>query len=56
MGVKEKDPILYELMQGEIKRQKESINLIASENYTRKNVLDVLGSELQNKYSEGYPG
>jgi len=38
------------------KRQYESINLIPSENYTSMAVLDALGSVLQNKYSEGYPG
>ncbi|KAA8898441.1 serine hydroxymethyltransferase [Sphaerosporella brunnea] len=37
-------------------RQKECINLIASENFTSQSVLDALGSPMQNKYSEGYPG
>jgi glycine hydroxymethyltransferase len=37
-------------------RQKECINLIASENFTAQSVLDALGSPMQNKYSEGYPG
>ena len=37
-------------------RQKQCINLIASENFTSQSVLDVLGSPMQNKYSEGYPG
>ena len=37
-------------------RQKSCINLIASENFTSQSVLDALGSPMQNKYSEGYPG
>jgi glycine hydroxymethyltransferase len=37
-------------------RQKHFINLIPSENFTSQAVLDALGSVMQNKYSEGYPG
>lgn len=44
-----------ELLQEE-KRQRHFINLIPSENFTSKAVLDTLGSVMQNKYSEGYPG
>ncbi|MFA6297261.1 MAG: serine hydroxymethyltransferase [Candidatus Paceibacterota bacterium] len=44
------------LLKAEKARQKKVINLIASENYVSKDVLEVLGSELTNKYSEGYPG
>lgn len=40
----------------EIKRQRESILLIASENVTSRAVYDALGSPMSNKYSEGYPG
>lgn len=40
----------------EIKRQRESIVLIASENFTSRAVFDALGSPMSNKYSEGYPG
>lgn len=40
----------------EIQRQKESIVLIASENFTSRAVFDALGSPMSNKYSEGYPG
>lgn len=43
-------------MRDEIQRQKESIVLIASENFTSKAVFDALGSPMCNKYSEGYPG
>ena len=38
------------------KRQKETINLIASENYASRAVLEAQGSFLTNKYAEGYPG
>lgn len=40
----------------EKKRQRESLVLIASENFTSKAVFDALGSVMSNKYSEGYPG
>src|SRR6185436_7387657 len=42
--------------QKEIKRQKNTLNLIASENYPSKKVLFYSGSTLMTKYSEGYPG
>src|SRR3989338_10220003 len=42
------------LIKQEAKRQKSVINLIASENYVSQDVLDALGSELTNKYAEGY--
>lgn len=51
-----RDKILENLMREEIKRQQETIDLIASENYVSPEILDVLGSPLTNKYSEGYPG
>ncbi len=51
-----KDTQLKKLIEAEKKRQKNVINLIASENYVSKDVLEVLGSELNNKYAEGYPG
>jgi glycine hydroxymethyltransferase len=50
------DPDVAEIMKKEIKRQKESILLIASENVTSRAVFDALGSPMSNKYSEGYPG
>lgn len=50
------DPELYNLIKGEETRQSQGINLIASENFTSKGVLECLGSCLTNKYSEGYPG
>ena len=51
-----KDKILENLIKKEVKRQKETINLIASENVVSKDVMTALGSALTNKYSEGYPG
>jgi len=51
-----KDTQIKKLIDAEKKRQKKAINLIASENYASKDVLEALGSELNNKYSEGYPG
>lgn len=51
-----KDKELEKLLKGEKERQKKTISLIASENYVSKDVLEALGSELTNKYSEGYPG
>lgn len=50
-----KDKQIEKLIQAEKKRQKSVINLIASENYVSEDVLKALGSELTNKYSEGYP-
>src|SRR3989338_6168708 len=50
------DPQLYKAIQGEVLRQQENLELIASENYTSKAVLEALGSVLTNKYAEGYPG
>jgi glycine hydroxymethyltransferase len=51
-----KDSQIKKLIDAEKKRQKRVINLIASENYVSKDVLEALGSELTNKYAEGYPG
>jgi glycine hydroxymethyltransferase len=49
-----KDTQIKKLIDSEKKRQKSVINLIASENYVSKDVLEALGSELTNKYAEGY--
>lgn len=51
-----KDKQIEKLIKSEAKRQKSVVNLIASENYVSKDVLAALGSELTNKYAEGYPG
>eukprot|EP00613_Pedinella_sp_CCMP2098_P014039 CAMPEP_0171763182 /NCGR_PEP_ID=MMETSP0991-20121206/49129_1 /TAXON_ID=483369 /ORGANISM="non described non described, Strain CCMP2098" /LENGTH=468 /DNA_ID=CAMNT_0012366847 /DNA_START=23 /DNA_END=1429 /DNA_ORIENTATION=+ len=52
----EQDPELYDLIEKEKSRQWHSLELIASENFTSKAVMQCLGSALTNKYSEGYPG
>ena len=52
----EVDPELNRLIEQEKARQRASLVLIASENFTSRAVLDALGSVLSNKYSEGYPG
>ncbi|THZ82939.1 SHMT-domain-containing protein [Aureobasidium pullulans] len=54
--LEEADPTVYNIIQKEKRRQKHFINLIPSENFTSQAVLDALGSVMQNKYSEGYPG
>ena len=51
-----KDQKLQDLLNGELKRQREGIELIPSENYVSADVLEALGSVFTNKYSEGYPG
>ena len=50
------DPDVAASLQREIQRQTQGMELIPSENYVSKAVLEALGSELTNKYSEGYPG
>ncbi|EPY53340.1 glycine hydroxymethyltransferase [Schizosaccharomyces cryophilus OY26] len=54
--LKEQDPTVAEIMKNEAERQRSSIVLIASENFTSRAVMDALGSVMSNKYSEGYPG
>jgi len=51
-----KDTIIFDLIQEELDRQREGIELIASENFTSQAVLDAMGTCLTNKYAEGYPG
>lgn len=53
--LKDKDPQIYEAICLEQKRQEEHLELIASENYVSKEVLEAAGSILTNKYAEGYP-
>ncbi|MBI2984955.1 MAG: serine hydroxymethyltransferase [Candidatus Kerfeldbacteria bacterium] len=50
------EPRLRNLLRAELKRQREGLTLIASENYTSPAVLKAIGTVLTNKYSEGYPG
>ena len=50
------DPDVYGAIQGEISRQRETLEMIASENFVPRAVLQAQGSVLTNKYAEGYPG
>ena len=52
----ERDPDLYQAIQGELHRLQDQIELIASENVASPAVLEAMGSVLTNKYAEGYPG
>lgn len=54
--VKDIDPELYEAMVKELNRQRDNVELIASENFVSLPVMTVAGSHLTNKYAEGYPG
>jgi glycine hydroxymethyltransferase len=56
MNIADFDPVLWEAMQAEDARQEHHIELIASENYTSPRVIEAQGSQLTNKYAEGYPG
>ena len=55
-SLKNNDNEVYTIIQNEFKRQKEGLELIASENFVSQSVLDALGSVMTNKYSEGQPG
>ena len=54
--VKEQDKKIFDIIQSELNRQNGYLELIASENFTSKAVLETAGSVLTNKYAEGYPG
>src|SRR3989338_1544802 len=53
--LKSTDKPVYEVVMRELKRQREHLELIASENFTHPAVLEAQGSVLTNKYAEGYP-
>jgi glycine hydroxymethyltransferase len=53
--LKEKDPQIFQAIQGELERQEFKLEMIASENFVSKAVLEAVGSVLTNKYAEGYP-
>lgn len=55
MSLKEKDPLVWAYIQKEKERQENTIELIASENFTSKEVMEAMGTVLTNKYAEGYP-
>jgi len=54
--LQEADPAVWEIIQNEKQRQREGLELIASENFTSRAVMEAVGSCLTNKYSEGLPG
>jgi len=56
MNIADYDADLWQAMEAERVRQEEHIELIASENYTSPRVMEAQGSQLTNKYAEGYPG
>src|SRR5215210_6490140 len=52
----QKDKLVFDLINKELARQREGIELIASENFTSLQVMQAMGTSLTNKYAEGYPG
>ena len=52
----EVDPEIAEVLQSELERQQSTLEMIASENFVPRAVLEAVGSVLTNKYAEGYPG
>jgi glycine hydroxymethyltransferase len=54
--LKKQDPQVFKAMLGELTRQRDGMEMIASENYVSEAVLEALGTVFTNKYSEGYPG
>ncbi len=55
-NLKNQDPDIASIIDSEVRRQSNFLELIASENFTSKAVLEAVGSPLTNKYAEGYPG
>ena len=55
-NLKNQDLELYNAINEELSRERSTLEMIASENFTSQNVLDIVGSVLTNKYAEGYPG
>ncbi len=54
--IEAQDPEVYAAIAGEERRQKENLELIASENYASRAVREAMGCVMTNKYAEGYPG
>jgi glycine hydroxymethyltransferase len=52
----QRDQVIFDLIDKELERQRNGIELIASENFTSLQVMEAMGSSLTNKYAEGYPG
>src|SRR5690554_2496814 len=56
MNIADFDPVVWDAINAEDSRQEDHIELIASENYTSPRVMEAQGTQLTNKYAEGYPG
>lgn len=54
-NLKDADPLVWDMVQGELKRQTTHLEMIASENFTSPAVMQAMGSVFTNKYAEGYP-
>lgn len=54
--LKDFDPDVYQIIENELKRQTDHLEMIASENFTSPAVMEAMGSVFTNKYAEGYPG
>ena len=54
--IKDSDPELYDIIQREEEREHNTLELIASENFTSPAILEAAGGIMTNKYAEGYPG
>ena len=55
-GLRQVDPTIAGLVDQELVRQRHGLELIASENFASRAVIDAMGTPLTNKYAEGYPG
>ena len=55
-NIKNKDRKVYDIINNELNRQQNGLEMIASENFTSLSVMEAMGSVLTNKYAEGYPG
>lgn len=55
-NIAKNDPAIMEIIEKEITRQQNHLELIASENFVSEQVMEAMGSQLTNKYAEGYPG
>src|SRR4030095_5719069 len=55
-SLRDADPVVARLVDRELERQRDGLELIASENFASRAVIDAMGTPLTNKYAEGYPG
>ena len=54
--IRTSDPAVFQALELEVQRQRHHLELIASENYASRAVMQAMGSHFTNKYAEGYPG